>query len=83
MQELLAFRAEARGSVRHHAFPLGSADFPAKVRFPGFAEFAFTALGGAEGKGDDLSLEVLNARKETEVTRLTIAQPHYRPLSQM
>ena len=47
MQQVFALALEARRAVRHHAFALRGADFAAEVRFAGFAEFAFTAFGGA------------------------------------
>ena len=82
MQEVLTFGAKTRGSIRHHAFSLGSADFPAQICFPGFAEFAVPALGGAEEKEDEMRLGILHGRRR-EVSRLTTAQQRCLPLSQM
>lgn len=50
MQQLFALALEARCSVGHDTFALGSSDLAAKVRLAGFAEFAFAALGCAGEK---------------------------------
>lgn len=59
MQQIFAFGFEARGAVGHDAFALGGADFAAKVRLAGFAEFAFAAFGRA-GAGGFVSIAFKN-----------------------